>query len=248
VRQINQDAFLELPELGVWAVADGVGGHQRGETASKAVIDAISEIAAEKRPENIVESVRRKLLGVNRALVEAAQRLGPDTVIGSTVAALVADGSRCVCLWAGDSRIYGIRGGRLTRLTRDHSQVEELVEQGKLSADEALHHPEANIIYRAVGKSEPLDLDANVYDIYRRDKFMLCTDGLTKELSDREICEILSKGDCHDSCRALTELALARECRDNIAVVVIDVNVDDRQDDGGTVQVSTLPPSRSAGG
>ncbi|MCG6860722.1 MAG: protein phosphatase 2C domain-containing protein [Chromatiaceae bacterium] len=224
VRTINQDAFLALPEMGVWAVADGVGGHQRGDTASKAVVDAIARLADADPPDNLAEWVRRQILDVNSLLIQAARRAGPDTIIGSTVAVLVAEGQRCVCLWAGDSRIYGMRRGKLSRLTRDHSQVEDLVLQGRLSAAEAMQHPDANVIYRAVGKSEDLEVDALAYDIYARDKFLLCTDGLTKEVNDEEIAAILMTGACHDNCRTLVDLALSRNCRDNVSVIVVDVS------------------------
>ena len=223
VRGLNQDAFLALPELGVWVVADGVGGHQRGDAASRAIVDAIAALGRAALRESLAESVRRTILTVNHRLIEVAEEAGPGTVIGSTVAVLVAQGEQCVCLWAGDSRIYGLRQGRLARLTRDHSEVEDLVERGRLSPAEAMQHPGANIIYRAVGNSDDLDLDARVYDVYLHDKFLLCTDGLTKEVSDEEIAAVLSAGNCHENCRALMELVLSRPCRDNVAVVVVDV-------------------------
>jgi serine/threonine protein phosphatase PrpC len=224
--------------LGIWAVADGVGGHQLGETASKAVVEAIGSIASGGPPENPVECVRLKILEANRRLVDIAKDQDPPAVIASTVAALVAEDYRCVCLWAGDSRVYGFRQGRLSRLTRDHSEVEDLVEEGRLSADEALHHPDANIIYRAIGKSEVLELDAVVYDVHPNDKFMLCTDGLTKEVEEQEIAGILSHGDCGQNCRDLLDLVLSRDCRDNVAIVVVDVK--HPADPEPTVQVARL--------
>jgi protein phosphatase len=240
VRRINQDAYLALPQLGIWTVADGVGGHQRGDAASRAVVDAIATLTDADPPDDIVESVRLQILAVNRRLIQIAQQEGPDTIIGSTVAVLVAEGRRCVCLWAGDSRIYGMRRGRLSRLTRDHSQVEDLVEQGQLSAAEAMQHPHANLIYRAVGKTESLELDAIVYDIHAHDKFLLCTDGLTKEVGDEEIATVLTTGTCRDNCRALVDLALSRDCRDNIAVVVVDVDLP--TDNQATVSVTRFRP------
>ncbi len=223
VRAVNQDAFVELPQQGLWAVADGVGGHQQGEAASQAVVDAVAEIASAPPTGPLVEAVRQGILGVNRELVQRAHAIGSGTLIASTVVALVAEASRCVCLWAGDSRIYGFREGQLARLTRDHSHVEHLVEQGVLSREEALHHPEANIILRAVGREDSLELDAAVYDLYAQDKFLLCTDGLTKELSDDEIAAILAQGDCQANCEQLLELALSRTCADNLALIVVDV-------------------------
>jgi protein phosphatase len=229
VRAVNQDAFVDLPELGVWAVADGVGGHQQGEAASQAVVSAIAEIASDPPGDSLVEAIRRGIIGVNHQLLQRARELGPDALIASTVAVMVADTSSCICLWAGDSRVYGFRQGRLSRLTRDHSHVEQLVAQGLLSAEDALHHPDANIILRAVGRTQTLELDAAVYDVYDHDKFLLCTDGITKELEDDEIATVLAQGDCEDNCRQLLELALSRDCADNVALIVVDA----RQSDAG---------------
>lgn len=243
VRDLNQDSFITLPEFGVFVVADGAGGHQRGDTASQAIVDAIGTLAYSQRPDDLAEWVRLQLLEVNHRLIELARETGPGTVIGSTVAALVAEGRRCVCLWAGDSRIYGMRrGGNLVRLTRDHSQVEELVEQGILTASQAMQHPNANIIYRAVGMREELELEAVVYDVFAHDKFMLCSDGLTKEVTDDEIAPILAHGSCSENCNELIDRALARNCRDNIAVVVVEVGLPD--DDERTVPVPVKDTSR----
>lgn len=230
VRTVNQDAFVDLPDQGVWAVADGVGGHQHGEAASQAVVTAIAESAKETPAKAHAEAIRQRIIGVNHELVESAHQLGPDALIASTVAIMVADTNRCICLWAGDSRVYGFRQGRLSRLTRDHSHVEQLVDRGLISAQEALHHPDANIILRAVGREERLDLDAVVYDLYDGDKFLLCTDGITKELDDDEIAEVLAQGDCHDNCQQLLSLALSRQCADNVALIVIDVREPDTGD------------------
>lgn len=231
VRSVNQDAFIDLSEQGVWAVADGVGGHQQGEAASQAVVSAIAEIATSPAVEPLVEAIRHRIIAVNQQLLQRAHQLGPEALIASTVAVMVADANRCICLWAGDSRVYGFRQGRLSRLTRDHSQVEQMVDQGLLSAEEALHHPDANIILRAVGRSETLELEAVVYDLYDQDKFLLCTDGITKELDDHEIASVLAQGDCHDNCKQLLELALSRNCADNVALIVVDAREPDR---GGT--------------
>ncbi|MEA3640545.1 MAG: protein phosphatase 2C domain-containing protein [Lamprobacter sp.] len=230
VRSVNQDALIDLPERGVWAVADGVGGHQQGEAASQAVVSAIAEVATSAHPEGLVEAIRQGIIGVNQQLLQRAHELGPDALIASTVAVMVADTNHCICLWAGDSRVYGFRQGRLSRLTRDHSQVEELVERGLLSAQDALHHPEANIILRAVGRTQMLELDAVVYDLYDQDKYLLCTDGITKELDEQEIAAVLAKGSCHENCKQLLELALSRHCADNVAMIVVDARLQDAGD------------------
>ncbi len=220
VRDVNQDALLARPAIGLWLVADGVGGHEHGEKASRLLVDTVASLSPDT-PE-FPEAVRRAILRVNHELVDMAHRAGPDIIIGSTVAVLIAQNHECVCLWAGDSRIYGLRHAELARLTRDHSEVEEMVALGQLNPLDSLHHPDANILSRAVGQDETLELDACVYDLFAGDRFMLCTDGLTKEVDDAEIAAVLSRGDCQQSCNELIELAMQRGCHDNIAVIVVD--------------------------
>jgi len=228
VRQVNQDAFVAMPEIGVWLVADGVGGHLQGEMASKLLVEAIGTIGSTEGLDQLTDLVCRKILAVNDELVQLAKNTGPDTIIGSTVAALIVQGSECVCVWAGDSRVYGLRQGRLTRLTRDHSPVEDLVEHGTLSRTQAMAHPQANVIYRAVGKEADLQLDVRLYDVRAQDRFLLCTDGLIKEASESEITEQLSGDDCRKSSEALLQLALRHGGHDNIAIIVVDINPNDR--------------------
>lgn len=223
VRQVNQDAFVAMPEIGVWLVADGVGGHLQGEMASKLLVEAVGTISSTEGLDKLTELVRGKILTVNEELVQLAHNTGPDAIFGSTVAALIVQGSECVCVWAGDSRVYGLRRGRLTRLTRDHSPVEDLVEHGTLSRSQAMVHPQANVIYRAVGKEADLELDARLYDVHAHDRFLLCTDGLIKEASDSDITEHLSADDCRKASEALLELALQRGGHDNISIIVVDI-------------------------
>lgn len=222
-RTVNQDALLERPDLGIWLVADGVGGHSHGEWASRAVVDAVNGLRPEDLHLGQVEAVRQRLAAANARLVELGQRESQASIIGSTVAALTLHASTCTCLWAGDSRVYGFRGGQLARLTQDHSEVEMMVERGLLSAAEALHHPKANVIHRAIGRSEVLDLDERSYDLSPHDRFLLCSDGLSKELAEEEIALLLQGGDCRACCQRLMDAVLSRQCLDNVAIVVVDV-------------------------
>lgn len=224
VRTINQDAYLALPERGVWLVADGVGGHQQGDLASHLIVESLQDPPCTRDLRRLIESVEQRIQSVNQRLVAMSASSNPNTVIASTVAALIAVGSECVSLWAGDSRIYGLRQGRLSRLTRDHSFVDALVEEGQITPEQAKTHPEANVIYRAVGKDADLVLEMRLYDVHAGDRFLLCTDGLTKEATDQEITERLSRGDCTEAARALLDLALAAGARDNIAVIVVDAD------------------------
>ena len=142
-------------------------------------------------------------------------------IIGSTVAALLVVDQYGVCLWAGDSRVYRCRDGQLEQLTRDHSQVEELVASGGLSREEAENHPHANVITRAVGAGEELFLDVDVQKLCHADRYLICSDGLYKEVSEAEIAEHMKYGDCVTICRTLVALALERGARDNVTVVAI---------------------------
>lgn len=228
-RSENQDACLDLPDVGLWVVADGMGGHQQGATASHMLVNALEAVTRKEHFSEFVDEVEDRILDVNQDLVALSAEAGEPIIIGSTVAALLAFGSYCVCLWAGDSRIYLYRGGRLTQLTRDHSQVEEMVEQGAITREQADNHPSANVIDRAVGAESDLHVDADLQLMREGDRFLLCSDGLNKEMSDEEISGYMGDGSCLDVCESLIGIAKQRECRDNITVVVVEIHGAGRQ-------------------
>jgi protein phosphatase len=219
VRSRNEDAFLDQPARRMWAVADGMGGHAFGDVASKMVVDALDALPAPANLQQAVADVRAQLLAINSALrAEAAARQVP--VIGSTVVVLLAWGARCVCVWAGDSRIYLCRGGGLYQLTRDHNQFEELQARNGLSAAEALAYPGASMITRALGAAEALELDEVQVQVSDGDVFLLCSDGLSNAAGEGDIGAALAGGQCGPAADALVALALANGGRDNITVVV----------------------------
>jgi len=220
VRKLNEDSVLDLPELGLWMVADGMGGHAAGDFASGAIVSALATIARPSSLNELVSEVRRRLQAVNRHLNEEA-RSRHEQVIGSTVVTLLSFGGNAVVLWAGDSRAYLYRQGKLTQLTRDHSQVEELVSRGLLAPEQAEGHPAANIITRAVGVVDILELDSETLEIAEDDTFLLCSDGLYRELDESDIKARLALGDCRRSCDALVDAALAQQARDNVSVIVV---------------------------
>jgi protein phosphatase len=220
VRQINEDAFLDNPERGLWAVADGMGGHAVGDLASRLVIEGLAGVSSPNGLASLVADARGRLQQVNGQLrVEAARRQVQR--IGSTVVLLVARERCCGYLWAGDSRIYLCRDGRLHQLTRDHSHVEELKARGQLTAEEALHHPAQHLITRAVGAMDTLQLDEDAVELSDGDTFLLCSDGLSNEVSEQEILSELAPGDCQRAAERLVDLALLRGGRDNISAVVV---------------------------
>jgi protein phosphatase len=220
VRKLNEDSVLDRPELGLWLVADGMGGHAAGDFASAAIVSALAGIPPPASLGALVGAVRERLQRVNRRLNDEA-RNRHEQLIGSTVAVLLAYGGHGVVLWAGDSRAYLFRGGELIRLTRDHSQVEELVRLGLLSPDRSEGHPAANVITRAVGVADSLELDSEMFALAEDDTYLVCSDGLYRELDDDTIKTCLASGDCRQSCDLLVESALTRRARDNVSAIVV---------------------------
>jgi protein phosphatase len=220
VRQINEDACLAQPEQGMWAVADGMGGHLLGDFASKTVIDLLQAIPVAESLSALLEAVRNALQSANRQL-RAEALLRNAHVIGSTAVVLLIRDDQCACVWAGDSRLYLHREGQLSKVTRDHSQVEELRLAGTLTDEEALMHPARNLITRAIGAADELELDEIGMSVKEGDTFLLCSDGLTNEVMEQEIAAVLMTGDCRQATDTLIDLALRNGGRDNVTVVVV---------------------------
>jgi serine/threonine protein phosphatase PrpC len=222
VRKINEDAVLDRPDIGLWAVADGVGGESAGDRASSLVVEALGKIGPPTTAAGFLADVRANLEAVNQLLRFEAAADGRDRVIASTVVALLAFGQHFACAWAGDSRLYLWRDGRLQQITRDHSEVQEMVDSGLLTPPEARVHRLANIVTRAVGAGDVLDLDMVQDQVRPEDAFLLCSDGLTKMLEDDEIVALLSDRPLATAVDALIEGALARGAHDNVTVVLVE--------------------------
>ena len=219
VRPRNEDALLDRPDIGLWVVADGAGGHGAGDVASAAIVAALETVAPGLPAAELLAQVRIKLMDVHRELQEEAARRGPGRILASTVVVMLARGEHFAMLWAGDSRGYLMRNGTLARVTRDHSLVQELVDQGTLSEDEAESHPQANVITRAVGAQGELELDKVSGRIAEGDRYLLCTDGLFKTMSEAEIGAMISVGS--DAAAIVTE-AVGRGARDNVSAIAVD--------------------------
>lgn len=228
VRRINEDACLDLPAEGRWAVADGMGGHARGDVASAMVVDALRALTGQDSLPAMLTAARERLMEVNLQLRDEAAARGVP-MIGSTVAVLLAHGRHCGLLWAGDSRIYLCRGAKLARLTRDHSQAEEMAAAGQAAGAA----PPRNLITRAVGADSVLELDDAMLDAQDGDMFLLCSDGLTNEVAEDDILAALLPGDCRHAADTLVDLALAHGGRDNVSAVV--VHAEDMQSQDRTV-------------
>ncbi len=233
VRKLNEDAFSDRTDIGVWAVADGMGGHEAGEVASQTITDLIDNLPAYENFEDMLESVQQCVHEANRQLVEQSQAYDTQRVPGSTVVVLIVKGEQGAVVWAGDSRIYRRRDQHLQQLTHDHSHVQDLVDQHIIKAEEAESHPMANVITRAVGISEPLELDCKLLDVRLDDQFLLCTDGLSRMASSEEIEAMMTNKDSHEVTQSLLHTALVRGAPDNVTLICVKNCPDEDQAEAG---------------
>ncbi len=225
VRKHNEDNMISRPDLGLWAVADGAGGHDSGEVASGMIVDELARLPSRLTSSELLSEVRLTLSHVHAALRAQAAQRGGHAMIASTFVALIIRDRHFACLWAGDSRAYLLRNRVLQQISRDHSLVQELVDSGNLAPEEAEHHPHANIITRAVGSdSETLELDKVIGQTEPGDRFLLCSDGLSKTLSESEIAHLLGAPDGVPPPELLIAAALAHRVNDNVTAVVVEVS------------------------
>ncbi|WP_339490374.1 PP2C family protein-serine/threonine phosphatase [Pseudomonas sp. EL_65y_Pfl2_R95] len=223
VRARNEDAFLAMPERGLWVVADGMGGHQNGALASRLIVEQLAELPHECELEERLKHVRKCLHDLNRRLGQelTVTVARPDTVIGSTVVALIIDGERAACVWAGDSRCYLWRGSRLYQLTRDHSLAQQLIDEKKLTAEQAKFHPGSHALTRAIGAYEDLQLETIELDVFPNDAFLLCSDGLYQSLSADTISAQLNLSSPQLAISRMFDQVLDGPARDNLSAVLV---------------------------
>lgn len=220
VRTHNEDNSVTLPHVGLWAVADGMGGHAAGDVASSIIADELGSVGVPVSADDLRARVGQRLDRANARIQSIAEQRGGAT-IGSTVVALLIHEHECFCVWAGDSRIYLLRQGRLTRLTTDHSEVQEMLDAGNISADEARNWPRRNVITRAIGIDGQVKTQAVAGVAQANDVFLLCSDGLTEHVGDDELASLLGRQGAHRTAEALVALTLERGARDNVTVVVV---------------------------
>jgi len=218
VRDLNEDACLARPDLGIWAVADGMGGHDSGDYASALIVGELGRVRRPGSARELLQAVDETLARCNQQLIE---RANGGELSGSTIAALLVYEHNYAVIWAGDSRVYRLRDGRLQQLTRDHSYVQELVERGELSAEQVRSHPMANRITRAIGADPQLHLDVIDGQLEPDDQFLLCSDGLTGMVGDSAIAGILAEADPDVAADRLIEAALAVGGADNVSAIVV---------------------------
>jgi serine/threonine protein phosphatase PrpC len=220
----NEDMFVARPDLGLWAVADGAGGHDAGEVASEMIAATLETIPDVLTAEETLAQVRLRISATHAALQEFAARKGEGALVASTVVILIVRHEHFACLWAGDSRAYLLRDNVLQQITRDHSLVQELVDAGQLDEADAEGHPRANVITRAVGDlAEKMELDKVTGRIAAGDRFLLCSDGLSKVLDVGAIAELMEAAPINEIADKLVAEALARLTTDNVTAVVMEV-------------------------
>ena len=223
-RSNNEDTYVNRPDLGLWAVADGAGGHQSGDVAASTVADALERTPVDLAAPEMLLQVRGRIAGAHEALLAEAARRGAGAMLAAAVIVLLARDDHFACLWAGDSRAYLRRGGTLTQVSSDHSLVQEMLDAGAITEDEAKDHPRGNVITRAVGaETDALELDKITDRLEPGDRFLLCSDGLYKTLPDSELDTLLASPGEASPAELLVAAALARQATDNVTAVVVEV-------------------------
>jgi serine/threonine protein phosphatase Stp1 len=222
-RRRNEDSFVNRPDLGLWAVADGAGGHQAGDLASRIVADTLGAIPAGLGAAELLAEVRLRLADAHRVMQLEAVTRGPESNLFSTIVVLLARDEHYACLWAGDSRAYLWRDRQLRQLTQDHSLVQELIDSGAISPAEAAHHPRRNIITRALGGAdEAAELDKVTDRLRAGDRFLLCSDGLFKIVPEGDLVALMAAGG-DGLAERLVAAALDRQADDNVTAVTVEL-------------------------
>lgn len=228
-RARNEDALLVRPETRIYGVADGMGGHAAGNVASRIAIDVLDG-AFERAPSPRIRAatLARRMLGVfddaNRAILEHAAAHRECAGMGTTLTALapLAGADQCVIAHVGDSRAYRLRSGGLVQLTRDHTWVQQQVDAGMLTSDEARHHPLSSVLSRVLGTAAVGPADTLVVDAAPGDVFLLSSDGLTTMLDDDDVGKLLDRTlPLEQRARELVDAANLRGGLDNITVVLL---------------------------
>jgi len=230
-RQQNEDSFCVAPDIGLFVVADGMGGHAAGEVASRLAVDAIRDWVARSHPGNGAapgvfapeQCLAGSIQAANRTVFEAAQAQPECSGMGTTVVSVLAVGPRVILAHVGDSRVYRIRADGIVQLSRDHSVIQEQIDRGLLSPQEATTSRYRHLITRALGIQASVEADVQEQDCQAGDILVLCSDGLSDMLRSEEILALVRRhpDDLGGACKALVEQANARGGIDNITVLLV---------------------------
>ena len=220
VRDHNEDSLLVRPDYGIWAVADGMGGHAAGDVASQIIVDELGSVGVPGSAADLQARFMERLTRAHMRIIDHAHSLGGGTM-GATLVGLLAFDDAFACIWSGDSRIYLLRDGVLVPQTADHTEVRELLASGAISESEAAVWPRKNVITRAIGVSAEPNCDVVSGVLEEGDTFLLCSDGLTEHIEDHEIAAYLQGHSAQQACDMLVAETLARGARDNVTAVVM---------------------------
>jgi serine/threonine-protein phosphatase Stp1 len=219
VRDHNEDAFVAREEVGLWVVADGMGGHEGGEWASAKIVEKLDELELPTDFDAACVAIAEAIRKANRAIIVEARRRAKQ--MGSTVVALLLRDDRYALLWVGDSRGYLLRDGEMRQLTRDHTQVQEMVARGIMSPEDAIGHPMGHILSRAVGVRDEVEVDMVTGEVAPGDIYLICSDGLHGYVEETEVVRLLSQGAPEEAAEQLVELTLAKGAPDNVTVIAV---------------------------
>ena len=243
VRTNNEDSVYAGPRL--LAIADGMGGHAGGEVASKIVIGAMEGVDEDRPIDDLITSLREAVQDANESLAAAVANNPGLEGMGTTLTAIRFDETRIGLVHVGDSRAYLLRDGQLTQITHDDTYVQSLVDIGKLTAEEASHHPRKSVILRALNGSD-VEPDVAIREVRHHDRYLLCTDGLTDVLRAETLQETLGNGDPQECADALVALALRGGGPDNVTCIVADVVEAGRGDDVPVIAGAVVDPARGS--
>lgn len=220
-RSHNEDAIYSRPGDGIFVVADGMGGHAAGDVASTMLVESVEGMDTIGSFPTLVDRFDDTLIDLNRRIrAHADEHFGGKTM-GCTLISMLASNGVGVCMWAGDSRLYQVRDGEMVQISRDHDPLEDLVESGAITPEQADEHPDSSVITRAVGGQPDLHLDIIAFDIQPGDVYLLCSDGLYREVLRDEIHQILGNEEpVERTAKTLLNLSLERGARDNVSVIV----------------------------
>jgi protein phosphatase len=226
LRQRNEDDYLVRPDIGLWTVADGMGGHADGDLASATVVELLKSIERPGSASELLALCEDRVLQANDRLKEIAQERG-GTVLGATVAVLLVYDTHYACIWSGDSRVYLVRGGEIHQISRDHTEVQELIAEGLLDPKDAKTWPRRNVVTRAIGVNDDPELEMRNGVLEPNDTFVICSDGLTAHVEDGEILACVNTSYSQEACDKLITLTLERGAEDNVTVIVARYRPDD---------------------
>lgn len=227
-RKYNEDTILTHPDCSLFVVADGMGGHSAGDLASQYIINELLKLQLPS--DNLqfsIEQIEATLSDVNHKihsghLFNNKAINNQEIVAGSTIVIAYIVDNLCCCLWVGDSRLYIFRNNKLYQITKDHSLIQDMIDRGQLTLEQAKCHPNANVITRAIGVDSSLKVDSNHFEIQSGDKLLLCSDGLYNEISNDVIVACLQKKNTDHIANKLLGEVLLGDAADNISMIVIE--------------------------